>query len=317
MLSSRPTQRKQGFTLIELLVVIAIIAILIALLLPAVQQAREAARRSQCKNNLKQMGLGLYNYESSHGLFPPGHMESGTDGPSYRHQFSWMTYILPYIDQSNVYNMINFDLVDLSLSASQNPAFQPAGSTNIPVYICPSDATPRKNPDWAPTNYLGNQGIECGCRSADCTGVLGHNTYTRVRDVTDGTSNTIAVGEILKGDFDVNTLNDNYIATSSADASDIDTCQSSPPNASDLGNVWLGGHPQHNMFSTNRVPNDPRIDCRAPNNGCTNYAARSRHTGGAHLLMCDGSVHFLSENISLQVYHALGTKQGGEVVGEF
>lgn len=317
MKKCKDVTQKKGFTLIELLVVIAIIAILISLLLPAVQQAREAARRSQCKNNLKQMGLALYNYEASHRLFPPGHMESGNDGPSYRHQFSWMTYILPYIDQTNVYNLIDFNLIDLTLSASQNPAFQPAGSTTVTVFLCPSDPTGRVNPDWAPTNYLGNQGIECSCRSAICTGVLGHNTYVRVRDITDGTSNTIAVGEILKGDLNVNTLNDNYITTRSADASDVNTCQSSPPNASDLGNVWLGGHPQHNMFSTNRVPNDPRIDCRAPNNGCTNYAARSTHTGGAHLLMCDGSVHFLSENMSLEVYQALGTKQGGEVVGEF
>tara|TARA_R110002111_G_scaffold18931_2_gene46224 strand:- start:45120 stop:46070 length:951 start_codon:yes stop_codon:yes gene_type:complete len=316
MKNTRLTQQNRGFTLIELLVVIAIIAILIALLLPAVQQAREAARRSQCKNNLKQMGLGLHNYEASHLLFPPGHMETGDTGPTHRHQFSWMTYLLPYIDQTNVYNMIDFTQIDLSLSASQNLAFQPAGSTNITVFLCPSDAVSRVNPDWAPTNYLANQGIECACRDADCTGLFGHNTYTRIRDIIDGTSTTIAIGEILKGDFDVNTLNDNYIV-SSGDSSNVDNCLSDPPNASDMGNVWLGGHPQNNMFSTNRVPNDPRLDCRGPNNGCTNYAARSAHTGGAHLLMCDGSVHFISENISIQVFQALGTKQGGEVVGEF
>ena len=318
--SASPARRRRSraFTLVELLVVIAIIAILIALLLPAVQQAREAARRTQCKNNAKQLALALQNYQEVHRMFPAGHMESGWDGPSYRHQFSWLTYLLPYVEQANVYALIDFSRVDLALSASQNTAFQAAGKTDVPVFICPSDPTGRTNPNWAPTNYLGNQGTLCAARDKNGNGLFGHNSWIRISDVTDGTSQTIAAGEILKGDFNASTTRDNYIfVRNAANASDVDTCQSFPPNASDLGGVWLGGPPQNNMFSTNRPPNDLRYDCIAPNFGCTNFAARSLHAGGAQLIFADGSVHFISENISPGVYQALGTRNGGEVVGEY
>ncbi len=313
-------QREQGFTLVELLVVIAIIGILVGLLLPAVQAAREAARRMSCGNNMKQIGLGLQNYHSAFNTFPPGHMESGWDGPSFRHQFSWMTSILPFIEQTAVFETIDFDQIDLAVSADQNSAFQPAGNTLIATYICPSDAVGKVNPDWAPTNYLGNQGTLCGMRGkTEGNGVFGHDSWMKFRDILDGTSNTIAIGEILKGDFTPETVRDNYILKrgSTANAADIDTCQSFPATFSDLGNVWLGGPPQNNMFSTDRAPNDIRIDCIAPNNGCTNFAARSQHIGGAHFAFVDGSVHFITESINQDVYHALGTRNGNEIVGEF
>ncbi|MCA9034290.1 MAG: DUF1559 domain-containing protein [Planctomycetaceae bacterium] len=310
--------RRLGFTLIELLVVIAIIAILIALLLPAVQQAREAARRTQCKNNLKQLGIALHNYHDTHGMFPAGHMESGVDGPSYRHQFGWLTYLLPFVEQAPLYKQVNFSQIDLTLSAHQNPAFMAVGGTDVSAFICPSDPTGRNNSDWAPTNYLGNQGTTCQSRDKSGSGVFGHNSWMKIRDITDGTSNTIAAAEILKGDFNVNSVRDNYIfIRNAADANNIDTCQAFPPNSSDLGGVWLGGTPQNNLFSTNRTPNDRRFDCISPNFGCTNFAARSQHVGGAQVILADGSVHFISESISIEVYHALGTRNGGEVVGEF
>ncbi len=306
-----------AFTLVELLVVIAIIGILIALLLPAVQAAREAARRAQCSNNLHQIGVALHAYHDLHKMLPAGHMETGTTGPTFRHQFSWMTYLLPYLEQSVIYNRINFSQVDLRRSASQNPAFIPAGRATIPVFLCPSDPVGRVNPLWGPTNYLGNQGINCWCREQNCTGVFGHNTWTRMAEIVDGTSNTIAVGETLKGDMDPHTLQDNYIFARrgggvGANAQDIDSCQVLPPNASDRATVWLGGHPQHNMFSTARVPNDPRFDCKAPHNGCVNFAARSAHPGGAQLLFCDGSARFITDRIDVTVYRALGTKSGRE-----
>ncbi|QDV85761.1 DUF1559 domain-containing protein [Stieleria magnilauensis] len=313
-------RRVKGFTLVELLVVIAIIGILVGLLLPAVQAAREAARRMTCSNNMKQLGLGLHNYHSAFKTFPPGHMESGTTGRTYRHQFSWMTYILPHIEQPAVYEMLDFRKISLTLNASDNPAFQPAGNTLVPTFICPSDAVGKINPDWAPTNYLGNQGTTCRLRGKSGNGVFGHDSWMKFRDILDGTSSTIALGEILKGDFTPETTRDNYIRAprgSGANAEDIDGCQSFPANSSDLGNVWLGGQPQHNMFSTNRGPNDRRFDCIAPNNGCTNFAARSQHTGGAHFTFVDGSVHFITESIDLETFHALGTRNGHEVVVEF
>lgn len=310
-------RKLRGFTLVELLVVIAIIGILIALLLPAVQAAREAARRAQCTSNLKQIGLALHNYHETHRAFPAGHMESGMDGPSYRHQLGFLAYILPYVEQGNAGDLIDLKLLDVTVSASQNPAFMPAGGTDIATYMCPSDPVSRVDEDWAPTNYVGNQGIECECRQRDCTGLFGHGTWMRLADIPDGTSNTIAIGETLKGDMNVDTLGDNYIYDRGADASEIDSCQATTPNASDRTTVWLGGHPQHNMFSTNRGPNDPRVDCKAPSNGCTDFSARSAHPEGANLCLADGSVHFLSETIAVDVIHALGTRAGREVVGAF
>ncbi len=321
-------QGARGFTLIELLVVIAIIAVLVALLLPAVQQARAAARRTQCKNNLKQLGLALHNYADTHRMFPAGHLDTGTTGKAYRHQFSWMTYLLPYIDQENVYQLIDFRKIGPSNSqpnpngsVPNNPAFEPAGKVDVAVFICPSDPTGRVDSKWAPTNYLGNQGTHCRCRGLKCNGIFGHNTWTRLSQIIDGTSNTIAIGETLKGDLNPSTLQDNYIYARrgggvGANAENIDSCQSLPPNASDRATIWIGGWPQHNMFSTNRPPNDPRFDCKAPSNGCTNFAARSAHPGGAQVLHCDGSVHFVSDSISTQVYQALGTRNGGEAIGQ-
>src|SRR6056297_544562 len=130
----RSGRRRAGFTLIELLVVIAIIAILVALLLPAVQQAREAARRSSCKNNLKQLGLALHNYHDTHGMFPInwGTGYDGTTNPTSSVQFSWMTYILPYIEESALYDTINFN------EALDDPNNNAAASTVIDTYLCPS-----------------------------------------------------------------------------------------------------------------------------------------------------------------------------------
>ncbi|GIW92414.1 MAG: prepilin-type N-terminal cleavage/methylation domain-containing protein [Pirellulaceae bacterium] len=309
---------RAGFTLIELLVVISIIAILVSLLLPAVQSAREAARRLSCANHLKQLGLALHNYHDSHMAFPAGHMETGSDGPSYRHQFGWLTYLLPYVEQSSVYDRIDFNAVDVNRSAHQNPAFVPAGSIWVGVFICPSDPVGRFNPTWAPTNYLGNQGTLCYMRRKDGNGLFGHDSWIRLAEVLDGASQTIAAAEVLKGDFQTGTLRDNYIfVRGSADAQDVDTCQSFAPNASDRGGVWLGGNPQNNMFSTHRPPNDPRFDCIAPNFGCTNIAARSQHPGGALVVLADGSVHFISQAIDVTTYRAMGTRHGSDVVGEY
>ncbi len=322
-------RKHHGFTLVELLVVIAIIGILVSLLLPAVQQARAAARRVQCGNNLKQLGIALHNYHGTHRMFPAGHLDTGTTGRAYRHQIGWLTYLLPFIEQPAVYELIDFRKIGPSNtdpnpngSATSNPAFFAAGGTDIGAFICPSDPVRRVSPVWAPTNYMGNQGIDCRCRGKTCNGVFGHNTWTRFAEITDGTATTIAIGETLKGDLNPNTLQDNYIfgrrgGGVGANAQNIDSCQNLTPNASDRATVWFGGHPQHNMFSTDRSPNDARFDCKAPNNGCTNFAARSAHAGGAFFGMCDGSVHFISDSIDRSIIRALGTKSSREVVGEF
>lgn len=308
--------KRAGFTLVELLVVIAIIGILIAMLLPAVQAAREAARRMQCTNNLKQIGVAMQNYHGTYGSFPAGHIESGSSGPEYRHQLSWMALILPFFEQQGIADQIHFEDIDMANSAQNNAIFQRIGAHSMPMYLCPSDPVGQVNPEWGPTNYLGNQGTGCECRGSDCNGLFGHGTAMRIRDITDGTSNTIAVGETVKGDMNPDTLGDNYaFERNVTNAADIDSCQSTAPGASDRATVWLGGDPQFNMFSTARTPNDARFDCMGPNHGCINFAARSFHPGGANLGRADGSVSFFPDDIDEDVYRALGTRAGGEAAG--
>lgn len=320
---------RRGFTLVELLVVIAIIGVLVALLLPAVQAAREAARRTQCFNNVKQLGLALQMYHDATGVFPPGHVESGEDGPSYRHQISWLALCLPYLEQGTLANLVDPSDIDPAMNAHTNPAFVPAGRTVIAAFLCTSDpvsaeeiaSVPRDDEEtlfFAPTNYLGNQGIVCQCRERDCTGMFGHDTQFKMSEITDGTSQTIAIGETLKGDLDPDTIADNYIYSRGAgNANEIETCQAFPSNTADRATVWLGGQPHLNMFSTSRSPNDARTDCKAPNNGCTNFATRSSHPGGAITGFADGSVHFLSDDTSELVMQSLGTREAGDIVDEF
>ncbi|MFV2069415.1 MAG: DUF1559 domain-containing protein, partial [Pirellulales bacterium] len=230
-------KKRSGFTLIELLVVVAIIGILVALLLPAVQQARAAARRLQCKSNLKQLGIALHSYHDTHRMFPAGHLDTGTTGPAYRHQIGWLTYLLPYVEQSPVYDLIDFMQIGPSNSepnpngsVTNNPAFFAAGGVSISTFLCPSDPVRRaRSTTWAPSNYLGNQGVDCRCRGKTCNGVFGHDTWMRLAEITDGTSTTIAIGETLKGDLNPNTLQDNYIFARrgggvGASAQDIDSC---------------------------------------------------------------------------------------------
>jgi prepilin-type N-terminal cleavage/methylation domain-containing protein len=315
-------RKRGGFTLIELLVVIAIIALLISLLLPAVQAAREAARRTQCRNNIKQFALALHNYHDTNRMFPPGHLETGMENPlpgqpSGQHQIGWLAYLLPFSEQQALYNLIPFHEINLTENINKNTFFFPAAGNIVGMFLCPSDpmllvgglAT-------APANYMVNQGTDCMCQFNTCSGVFGHSTFTKLAWITDGTSNTIAISETLRGDNNPATLQDNYISTSStlANAQDVTTCQSLAPNASDRGLSWIGGQPQYNMFSTNRVPNDVLYDCRAPNFGCTNMAARSAHPMGVIVGMCDGSVQFMSQTIDLATYQALGTKSGGEMI---
>jgi prepilin-type N-terminal cleavage/methylation domain-containing protein/prepilin-type processing-associated H-X9-DG protein len=314
-------RKRAGFTLIELLVVIAIIAVLVSLLLPAVQAAREAARRTQCRNNIKQFVLALHNYHDINRMFPPGHLETGMENPlpgqpSGQHQIGWLTYLLPFLEQSGLYKLIPFTHINLTQNINKNTFFLPAAANVVGMFLCPSDPMKLVAFPTAPSNYMSNQGIDCMCQFNQCSGVFGHSTFTKLAWIRDGTSNTIAVSETLRGDNNPATLQDNYISTSStsANAQDVTTCQALTPNASDRGLSWIGGQPQYNMFSTNRVPNDVLYDCRAPNFGCTNMAARSAHPGGVVVGMCDGSVQFMSQNIDLLTYQALGTKSGGETV---
>src|SRR5262245_49685061 len=200
-------RRCTGFTLIELLVVIAIIAILIALLLPAVQQAREAARRTECKNHLKQIGIALHNYHDTFRIFPPGEVGSSLWPQGDDSQWGWAVMILPYIDQAPLYNLLSPGTNSLR-QALNNATLLKALQTPIPYYLCPTDPSNQLNTDRrlgqangpnalvATGSFIANHGVCAWAQgSGRLPGMFAHNDGARIRDITDGTTNTFMVGE--------------------------------------------------------------------------------------------------------------------------
>ena len=284
--------KRRGFTLIELLVVIAIIAILIALLLPAVQQAREAARRTQCKNNMRQIGIGLHNYHDVHLTFPSGWIGVAGGVPNFEGEsgFAWGTMILPYVEQPALYNSINFH--ESMISSNNLPKLK----QELSVFVCPSDpkdqtwnaAGPNGSVELATTNYAGVFGIE---ELHDCedlptggvcrgSGAFYHNSAVRIDDISDGTSNSLIVGE-----------------------------RKFLPNE-EINTTWSGAVPQ----TEEAVAAIVGVCDHPPNAGAHVDDFGSRHTGGAQFTYGDGHVRFVSENIDEGVYKFMGTIRGGEIV---
>lgn len=300
--------KRHGFTLIELLVVIAIIAILIALLLPAVQQARESARRTQCRNNLKQLGIALHNYHDTFSTFPPGAIQDF--GTNAQNEATWISMILPYIDQAPLYNRANWSSCFGCVSAPGTPSYEIV-SPAIPSMACPSDANGGKLAldIYRRGNYAANSGIgplHSVSTPDDSTrtfsGPFTMNSKRNIRDFTDGTSNTVIVAELLNS------------------------------TTSDFRGVMH--YPEGPLYTHDRVPNTSipdecrttcvtgsRVPCTgtytAYNNRAMIYSSRSQHIGGAHVTLADGTVRFISENISLTTWQAIGTHKNGEVVGDF
>jgi prepilin-type N-terminal cleavage/methylation domain-containing protein len=300
---------RRGFTLIELLVVIAIIAVLIALLLPAVQQAREAARRSACKNNLKQLALGLHNYESTFGLFPPGYLHKfGADGQTNGMGFSWGTMILPLIDQDPLYQAFNFNV------PVWDAANLPARERPLSVFLCPSDtysqqsfvvrdaaSTPKEQ--YAAASYAANWGPSSASVNLDETplqsrGVFYRNSSTRFRDIPDGASNTLALGERTNGPLPMHT-------PSAGGHAFFETAWSAAVR--DVHNVD-DDHGHMVLFETQFLPNQ---------RGTDDKGLSAPHVGIGQFALCDGSVRAISATIDLNVYNALGSRAGKEVVGEY
>lgn len=332
---SRSSLRKRGFTLIELLVVIAIIAILIALLLPAVQQAREAARRTQCRNNLKQIGIAMHNYHDTHGAFP--HTTHGVRNPSNGGAWgrewgghSVHTMFLPYIDQAPLYNQIDF-----TVFWHDNPN-RNLHRTRIPAFMCPSDTFPASQNDGF-NNYGASTGPNLGWEANlnRTVGFFHRRSSRRMRDITDGTSNTIAFAEMTTGDGDNGTFvleRGDFVRAQSVAGLDpvkptraqLETygasCNGGTGNhRSDRGLSW--GNPMMSGTGVNTIvpPNWPFPNCHECG-GCGSgdargvWASRSRHIGGAQHLFGDGSVRFVSENIDFDTYQSLGSAAGGETV---
>lgn len=309
---------RHGFTLIELLVVIAIIAVLIALLLPAVQQAREAARRTQCRNNLKQLGLALHNYHSTHEVFPPGVLYPAVSANlslegTRRNGVGWGTFLLPYVDQAPLYNRFDF----------QSPWTASSGlpRTVLPVFVCPSDTGPAINPWYsdasnlahgaatedqrlAKSNYVACTGANPNnttiySRGSTTAGVSHYQSATKIAYVLDGTSNTIYLGE-----------------------RDCVRTRGTAPNNSG-GALWVGAPQvaiaagiQHNHA---RVPDTlASVTLWNPNTGSyPTDVFNSQHVGGSHFLMCDGSVRFASQNMDWQTLSWLARKADNNAVGDW
>jgi prepilin-type N-terminal cleavage/methylation domain-containing protein len=346
---------RRAFTLIELLVVIAIIAVLIALLLPAVQQAREAARRSQCKNNLKQLGLALHNYHDSFNVLP--FMRGGnsgtrnTDPQGNEMRNSGLVFLLPYIDQAPLYNILStpgtYSGANIQAFGPIRSTVYPPYSTSMPVFLCPSCPGPVTawGLMWGNRNYGVNVGDTISDNNSSSTprGLFGYISRIGFRDVTDGTSNTLMM--IEKG-LGSSTSRDVRGGTAN-NVSGIDTNPSlclltasggnflpatSMQNARLQGAQWFDGAPMYSAVATVLPPNSPSC---VPENWGDSWAlvsAGSFHVGGVHGLMADGAVRFISENINTGsltsapattgpstygVWGALGTKNGAEVIGEF
>jgi prepilin-type N-terminal cleavage/methylation domain-containing protein/prepilin-type processing-associated H-X9-DG protein len=350
---------RRGFTLIELLVVIAIIAVLIALLLPAVQAAREAARRSSCVNNLKQIGIALHNYHNANDCFPPAALNTSTgagavvgNGP-----FSAHARLLGYVEQSAMFNAANFNLC-----AFNDPFSTVVNSTvstaRISSFVCPSNPVPNWNMNYvAPLtvsapgcSYFGSAGSSLATNypapatiGGQPNGVFMFNSPSiGVRDIADGTSNTIAFGEWKVGDGSTTTLtipsDGAYAGAGNLPAGATTTPNSMTPQAvlawmascsanlsatatgnfSWVGEAWAFGLPGSAFGNVLMPPNSKYPVCIAQAVGALpNPAAfepSSYHPGGADFLMCDGSVRFLKDSVNVSTLWALGSRNQGEVV---
>tara|TARA_R110002111_G_C6005121_1_gene373746 strand:- start:3854 stop:4831 length:978 start_codon:yes stop_codon:yes gene_type:complete len=311
-----------GFTLIELLVVIAIIAILIALLLPAVQQAREAARRSTCKNNMKQIGLALHNYHDTHRVFPPGFIDneldfsgSKTGGTGANNNgIGWGAMILPYMDQAPLYNQIGSTTGAFGEHWSVNAST--LAQTILPAFNCPSDPMGGINTDksnFGKSNYLASHGTAAATTN---NGIFYGNSSTRIRDIIDGTSNTILVSERTTKNDGAGTNN----CGGTTDCAWTGGLWIGPRHATSTSDTW---HPGLYHFDVTNFGggNATYLINSSGSTWGEDWCASSAHVGGAHMLLTDGSVRFISENMSSggtnTTYYNLVTRAGGEVVGEF
>jgi prepilin-type N-terminal cleavage/methylation domain-containing protein len=316
--------RNSALTLLELLVAIAIIAMLIAIMLPAVQRVRAAAQRQTCNNQLRQIGVALHSYESSYRLFPTALM-SDRDGPGAGLMaYSTFSRLIGFLEQSELFNSINF-YVPTVASSYNEPTNSTAIRTRVGGYLCPSD-TYRLAGEVGGTSYRVNLGSEWH-PTVKRNGAFAIFDWLGTRDFPDGLATTIAVSEKLRGD-DLPTSflshgDSRYIRVFAIHSLDelLAHCSSAglpTPHFSRGGYSWmLSGH-ENTWYNHFQPPNPAMEDCTHGGPGTTGqygvYSATSNHSGGVHSLTMDGAVRFVSEHISVEIWRALGTRNGSETV---
>ncbi len=328
------TVAARGFTLIELLVVIAITAVLIALLLPAVQSAREAARRAQCVNNLKQIGVALHNYHDTLGgfpvgfLYPTGKIPSTTSPLQYR--WSALAQLSPFLEQSALFNAFNFDFA-IAYKPTGAGAFWPfhpantsAMAVNVATFVCPSDGFGPPSDTSGPTNYVfcTGDGAPAG-DAANANGMFIMGPSMSLRNATDGSSNTVATSEQLlgtPGDYTqttpapIPTIPARAFARVAGPLLDDSSCAAAPAGwLFNKGANWWDGNYLNTLYNHHEPPDSGRYDCIVYHNPGWK-AARSHHSGGVNALFCDGHVQFATSSVDPLLWRGLATRAGGEIV---
>jgi prepilin-type N-terminal cleavage/methylation domain-containing protein len=341
--------RRPAFTLIELLVVIAIIAILIALLVPAVQKVRESAARTQCLNNLKQMGLGLHNYHDVYKGLPYGKGSSYAGAATYA-RWSFHSQILPFIEQGSLYQSLDFNSPPNTPGMAGPvinfmPAYTNANGVNancmlqVPIFICPSDPASLGS-GWAgQNNYVGCVGTMFECDDSeknvsptdptDITraGALYFLSHVRLTDITDGTSSTALCSEHRRGGGEANSQTAMFIMPNQTTLDGTyTTCQGLNPLTATPLSYWQGGSwSMGEMCCTlyNHVSTPNTITCAGlpftggMNNMAMCQPATSAHTGGVNLVLADGSTRFVANNVDLVTWRAVGTRGSRDIIGEY